>query len=228
MSFIKRLRATLVGNLDSVIGQIENQDAVVDAIVRDARQALAKAKVRLNRVDVDGQKMLHDLTQLNTSIEQWTHRAQTTGEQDQIKALACLRQRKECQAQKESLLERLAKHQKMQLRLTADVKNAEGKVREILNKQNIMRTRESTASALHSINAIVSAVGTDLTATFERWELKVTESELINGINDFPAVKNNELEQEYLSQEEEQELRKQLQDLLRGVDSSVNGGQSHE
>ena len=213
MTFIKRIRATIVGNLDSVIGQIENQDAVVDAIIHDARQALAAAKVRLARVDQDASRMQSQQTELERAIAQWTTRATNLGNSDKAKALACLSQRKTCSAQHQQLTARLAEHKNIHQRLAADVKLAETRLSEILDKQHLMRTRESAAKAMRGINTIDNNVADDLAATFERWDMKVTESELMTGLAR-SHIHQNALEQEFLDAEAEAELQQQLAELL--------------
>ena len=50
MSIIKRLSATLVSNIDRVVGEIENNDAVIQASLTELRRKVATAKVRLAHV----------------------------------------------------------------------------------------------------------------------------------------------------------------------------------
>ena len=233
MTLIKRLRATIVGNLDTVVGQIENQDAVVDAIVRDARQALAAAKVRLVRVSHDASRMQTELVDLDRAIAQWTVRASHLANAeidaaDQQKALACLAQRKICTAQKTQLTARIAEHKVIHQRLAADVSLAEDRLGEVLNKQHLMRTRESAANAIKGINRLEYSAGDDLAATFERWDMKITESELLTGL----ARKQSdvdEFEQTFLAEENEAQLKRELSELMaaHGV-NGVSGEKDHE
>lgn len=233
MTLIKRLRATIVGNLENVVGQIENQDAVVDAIVNDARQALAAAKVRLLRVNHDAARMQTELAELDRAISQWTARASASGQtteahlsaENNQKALACLAQRKICNSQKTALITRMAEHKSIHTRLAADVNLAENRLSEILDKQHLMRTRESAANASKGIHRLDYSASDDLAATFERWDIKITESELITGL----ARKHNEgseLEQTFLAEEAEAELQRELAELMAA--NGIKGVQDHE
>ena len=75
MSLFKRFSATVYSQLDQAIGQIENHDAVVDASVREARHASAKAKVRLARVRAGGQRLRAQLQAVLESEQTWIDRA---------------------------------------------------------------------------------------------------------------------------------------------------------
>ena len=57
MSVFKRLSATLFSHVDRAVSEIENHDAIIEAAIRDQQRALAKAKVRLNRLRAEGRKL---------------------------------------------------------------------------------------------------------------------------------------------------------------------------
>ena len=209
MSLLKRLRTTIYGHIDHTINQIENQDAVIDAIVREARQEVAKAKVRLARVEVDGKRMAAERGKLEEAITQWTGRAMRVRETDETRALDCLRQRKTCEKQLMDLSVRCDDHSKVVEKLRSDVRIAEQRVKEVLNKQHLMRTRESAANALRGANALDGNISSDLDATFDRWEVKVTESELLADTATAYAA-TSDLESEFISEEEEITLRDEL------------------
>lgn len=216
MSLFKRLSATISGHLDQAVTQIENQDAVIDAIVREARQALASAKVRLARVETDGNKMTQQQKQLEQTIAAWTDRAKRSGEGNQQKAIECLRQRKAHQSQLMQLNMRLQEHTAIRQRLTDDVRTAESKVTEILHKQHLMRTRESAANAIRGASTLDTSLADELNSTFERWEIKVTESELTHGtaLTHTGLDSISELEQDFISQEESEQLQQELAELM--------------
>ena len=225
MSFIKRIHATLTGSLDQAISQIENQDAVVDAILKEARQALAKSKVRLTRVEQDSRVMHQELASLDEAVITWTQRAQRVGPDDQARALECLRQRKVASSNKSSLVVRITQHDVVSKRLASDVKQAEVRVTEMLNKQHLMRTRESAADALRSMNAVEQNMTDELSTTFERWEVKVTEAELLSG-NEGYISGPNAFEHDFISQEEEEALRLELAELTGTLHNTE--GKGHE
>ncbi|HEY7773935.1 MAG TPA: hypothetical protein VIC26_12200 [Marinagarivorans sp.] len=225
MSFFKRIQATLTGGLDQAISQLENQDAVVDAILKEARQAVAKAKVRLARVQRDEQLMAREQAELEAAILTWTERAKRTGQTDEAKAIECLRQRRLCVERKDALVARLEQHRRVGKSLAADVALAEARVKEMLNKQHLMRTRESAADAMRGIGSVERNMDDELSATFERWEIKVSETELLGG-SYVHSTEVEAFEQAFISQEEELALRQELAEL--NSVPSAQGENRHE
>ena len=57
MSIFRRLQATISASLDNAVSQVENHDAVVEAALKDARAAAARARVRLARVQKEEANM---------------------------------------------------------------------------------------------------------------------------------------------------------------------------
>ncbi len=206
MSLFKRLSATLFSRVDQAVSQIENHDAVIDASIRDARRAAAQAKVRLARVRNDGQRLHTKLKALREAEASWTERARTSAENDEDTALECLRRRRECQRQAAELDSTLERHAELERRLATEVQDLEGRISEISQQRNLMRTRQSAAEALRSINTIDSSKTIDIDDTFERWEIQITEAELATG----QADASDSLEKQFLKAEDREALRAEL------------------
>jgi phage shock protein A len=206
MSLIKRLSATLFSRVDQAVSQIENHDAVIDASIRDARRAAAQAKVRLARVRNDGQRLHAKLKALREAQTSWTDRARGCAENDEDTALECLCRRRDCQRQAADLESTLERHGELERRLAIEVQDLESRVSEISQQRNLMRTRQSAAEALRSINAVDSSKSIDIDDTFERWEIQITEAELATG----QADPSDTLERQFLKAEDREALRAEL------------------
>lgn len=209
MSLFKRLSATFGHQLSEAVSQIENQDAVVAAIIKESRESLAKARVRLSRVVADAEQSARQLADLEQKQARWLVRAKEAQQiGDEAKALACLKEKKLCTAEFTRLQQRHSEHCAARIRIESDVRTAEEKLQALQHKQHMLRTRESAASTLAGLQKLESEHSEDLAATFERWEMKITGQELSIG-----GVTHNtvgELEQAYLSLEEEASLREEL------------------
>jgi phage shock protein A len=210
MSIFKRLTATFSSRVDQMVGQIENHDAVVEVAIKESRQATAKAKVRLARVQRDGELLRSKINQLQNDETLWTNRAKEIAQKDEEKALECVRRRKLCQKQLEQYSQALKKHEALEQRLAQDIHAAERKLGEMNQQRNLMRTRQSAAQALNSISGVDESVALDVAEAFERWEIKVTESELEVGTVDSMDL----LEREFLENEDKHALQAELQQLL--------------
>jgi phage shock protein A len=210
MSIFKRLTATFSSRVDQMVSQIENHDAVVEVAIKESRQATAKAKVRLARVQRDGELLRSKISQLQKDETLWTNRAREVAHKDQDQALECVRRRKLCQKQLEQYTQALKKHEALEQKIAQDIHAAERKLTEMSQQRNLMRTRQSAAEALNSISGVEESVALDVAEAFERWEVKVTESELEMGSVDSVDL----LEREFLQAEDKQVLQAELEELL--------------
>jgi phage shock protein A len=184
--------------LDSAVAQLENHDAIVDATIKQTRQAVAKTKARINTLR---QQENAYTTQLAEAVEQrdlWTKRAAKFAVSDQGKALQCVARLN----QSASEIKRLTSASDQQKELIHDVNSnlqkLQKKLDEMTQKHNLMRSRQTVAD----VNRAMVSVNVDdsLSGTFERWESAVLEHEL--AVSDVCSRDSLDME---LSQGENQE-----------------------
>lgn len=206
MSFFKRISATVFARVDESIRQIENHDAVISAAICETRHKAAQAKVRLNRVRADGERLHTRLSDLKASEEKWTQRAREQGDADEETALVCLRRRRDCQQQIRVLEASVEKHQHVESRLIADMEKLEQRVTKITQQRNLMRSRHSAAEVNRCLQEIEGLGQIDIDDTFERWEMQITEQEFSAG----EISLGDDLERRFLDEEERAELKVEL------------------
>lgn len=206
MKLIKRWTTALTSRVDWMVTQVENQEALVDSAIRDGQKAAARAKVQLGRVRNDGQKLKirHDEEVLATT--KWKDRARQCSEADEQKALECLRRSKRSAAMAAQLQNRLQEHQRVEQQLTRDVQTIQDSLSGLMEKRNLMRSRQSRAEAVHSISAITAPIQNDLEDIFERWETRITETEITGDCN----LQGDLLDDSFTSAEENEDLRAEL------------------
>lgn len=209
MSILKRLSATMFSRVDQVVSEIENHDAIIESAVRDNQRALAKARVRFNRLKADGQRLAQRLADLQASEAQWTRRAQDKAEQDEQTALRCLQKRRECRRRIAGTEHALAEHRKTEDRLAKELETMDERVKRIGQQRNLLRSRQSAADAMRTFKAIEDCSYIDIDDTFEKWEVKVTEAELVS--DGFDTT--DDLEQAFIEAEELEDLQHELSEL---------------
>lgn len=212
MSIFKRLSATVFSGVDRVVSEIENHDAIVEVSVRDHQRALAKAKVRFNRLRADGQRLAKRLEELQQAEAQWGRRAADQAERDQQTALQCLQKRRDCRRQIEGVEKALAEHRGAETRLAGELQTMEERINRVSQQRNLLRTRQSTADAMRTFKAIEDGSHIDIDDTFEKWEVKVMEAEIASGNCD----STDDLEQQFLDAETLEDLKTELAELTKG------------
>jgi len=210
MSLIRRISATLTSSVDRAVSKVENHDAIVNAALRDTQQAAARSRVRLARVRKDGQALKDRYQSLQLAETRWTERARSVAASDEAKALECLRRRKDCEKQLRALDDSIEKHEELEVRISGQVKKIEARIGEIAQQRNMMRSRQSVAEAMRTINNIEGVSYGEIEDTFDRWEINLGETEILLGA----TTDRDPLETAFLAEEDTEELRAELEILL--------------
>jgi phage shock protein A len=210
MKTIRRWTTSLVTSFDSMISQVENHEALVNASIKEVQQAGARAKVQIGRVRQDGQQMRKRLLELRAQDEQWGERALRTATLDEQKALQCMKRKKRIEREISDLETQLVEHTRLEKQLSADLVLIDDKLIRLRQQRNLLRTRQSRAEALKTLQQDDSGIISEIDDIFERWEVKVAEYEATSSSTPFVA---DELEHEFAGDEEKDDLKQALQEL---------------
>lgn len=210
---LKQWTTSLVSRVDWMVSQVENHEAVAKSAIRDVRRAAARARVQLTRVRADGEQLAQSLAEQREAERLWRERARESAADDEAKALECLRRARRAGRRLGELERRRAEHQRVEKQLAADVGVVEERLTHLQERHNVLRTRESRAHALATVRDASELGDGDVGDLFERWETQVLEREYEGGCS--TSGESDSLEDEFLEEEEESELRAEL-GRLRG------------
>lgn len=210
MNLVKRISMSISSSLDKAVSKVENHDAIINAALKETQQAAARSRVRLARVQKDGNSLKARHRDLQTAASRWTERAKSVAASDEAKALECLRRRKECEAQVRTLDESIEKHRELENRIAENLKKIDTRISEVSHQRNMMRSRQSVAEAMRVINNIEGVSYGEIEDTFDRWEVNLGETEVVLG----GSTSTDALESAFLVEEDQEALRAELADLL--------------
>jgi len=210
MSLIRRISTSITSSVDRAVSKVENHDAIINAALRDTQRAAAKSRVRLERVRKDGNSLKTRYSELQNAVVRWTERAKSVAAEDEAKALECLRRRKDCESQLLSLHDSIQKHEELEAKIAEQVKKIEARIGEVAQQRNMMRSRQSVAEAMRTINNIEGVSYGEIEDTFDRWEINLGETEILMGAVDSP----DPLDTAFMAEEDKAELRAELKILL--------------
>ena len=211
MSLIRRISTSITSSVDRAVSRVENHDAIINAALRDTQQAAARARVRLERVRKDGHNLKTRRANLQQAVVRWTDRAKSVAAENESKALECLRRRKDCETQLRNLEYSIEKHDDLEVRISEQVKKIEARIGQVAQQRNMMRSRQSVADAMRTINNVEGISYGEIEDTFDRWEINLGETEILMGA----ATNTDPLESEFLAEEDVAELRAELDVLLK-------------
>jgi len=175
MNRVKRWTMSVTSWVDGVLAQVENHEAAVSSAIARVRQSTARARVQLRRVERDQETLRETLVREERAVEVWRRRAKTAGEEEV--ALECMRRLKLSERRLVQLQQRLAEHERSHKELSEGVRALNARLRELTERKNLMRTRQSHAEAAHGMVSTTGPIG-DLEDVFERWETRVGEIEI--------------------------------------------------
>ena len=211
MTIFKRMTTSIWASVDRIVTQMENHEALVDASIAEIQRSAAKAKVSLNRVQTDGEKMRARIEENEKARGAWEQRAVRCAKEDEAKALECLKKRNALTRQIETLRVQETEHRNVETQLAADLEAIEKNLRELRVKRNVLKTRESRADALSVLHGDDSRLVGEIGNILDRWEARVQTSEYEGFCSE---TARDPLEHAFDTEEEAVSLRADLQNLI--------------
>ena len=208
MARIKRWTQELLASIDGMIVQVENHEALATSTLRELERGVARSKVQLMRVERDGQVLRQALAEEREAATRWRERAKR--EEPQTRALECLRRCKRSEARVSQLLHDQAEHAIIEQQLERDIRTLERRVIELRQQRNTLRTRQSRAEAFTIAQGASDAENAEIFAIFERWDMRVTETEVSSGCL---VVTSDSFDEELLDAERTAALELELREI---------------
>ena len=214
MNQIKRWTVSVFSRIDALVAKVENHEALATEALRELQRATARANVQLKRVQRDGERQRRELSEAREAAQQWRERARRTID-DEARAMECLRRAKQAATRVSEVEARLEEHQQVEQQLQLDIRGLEERLSRLTDQRNLLRTRQSRADALGVVNGDKVQLESEVDELFDRWEMRITESEYAGGLNGAFESGADAFETEFADEDEARELRAELE-ALRG------------
>ncbi len=210
MNIIKRITTAFSASIDSAVRQIENHDALVVASINHARHHVAQTQVRLARVQKEGEQLGSQLQQLHEDEARWTDRARELAMDDDEKqnALACLKRRNQCLQQIRHSNVLVEKQKVLEDEMATQLGKMQARLNEVKLEHNQMRSRSANVEVHRVVNELNYSGGESLDDIFDRWDIKLTESEMWVGSDEVMPV--DPLESQFIAKESQAALDAEL------------------
>ena len=222
MSLLKRFVTTVHSSVDRTLATIENHEAVVDAALKESRQAVARARVRLSRLEKEALGQRNRVAELASEVELWNERALSVAQNDREKALSCMQRRKQREREISVAREQLLEVENVISKVRRSIDESGNRVQALENQRNQMRSREAASKAGQIVQSLDGGVGDDAAAAIERWEVSVSEVEILNDSLTSLCEDTDELAEAFTTEEQNQQLEAELDELLK------QQGENHE
>ncbi len=209
MNLFRRITTTINSTMENVVCRVEDHDAIIDASIRECRQAAARTRARLSKVRRDGMQLRTRHDKALSDISLWADRAIDVATSDEETALKCLKYKKLAESQAIRFEQSISEHSQVENKLQTQLDQIESRITEISQKRNTLRSRQSLAEAQRIMDGMDGDSGNTVDDTFDRWESVLLEREVV--INDDCAVDPFEIQ--FIELEERDLLREELKTL---------------
>lgn len=162
-----RVFHTVKHTITTFLDQIENQEAVVTAGIRELEQGTARVRVHRKRSERRIEQLEQRIAALARDAEAWRDRVHRSRD-DRTRALECVRRLRAAEQARTAQLAELEQQRTLRDKIGRDEAAIEAKLAELRTRAASLSSREVRASAS------TGALGTgDIDAVFDRWEARL-------------------------------------------------------
>lgn len=211
MSILKRLSTTLISRIDRVVTEIENHDAVIQAALNEMNSKMAKAKIALNQACRERDRIKTELETQQSNVHRWQERAIICAKTDESKALECLRRSHKSRDRAAGLQKSLNEYARSIEKMTGNIQSSAQRLNEMKQRLTLMRAKQATNKTDATIHSTCGDAESIVEDTFNRWEMHLNHDDIPF---DCTTDDVDELEHEFITQEQQNDLRNELTALL--------------
>ncbi len=179
MGIFQKLSTLLKSNINDLISKAENPEKMLNQIILDMRDQLAKAKREVAAAIADERKLRAQLDDEIKQTRDWEHRAMLAVKEgrDDLAKQALIRQQEH--AQRAQMLDQTWKSQAQETdKLKGSLRQLNDKIEEAKRKRNLLIAKQKRAQAQRRIHETMSGLSdTSAFDAFNRMAEKIEETE---------------------------------------------------
>ena len=224
MGLIDRFLRVFRANLNSLIGQAEDPEKILEQAVEDMQQDLIQLRQAVAQAIATQKRTERQAAQAETTAQEWYNRAQLAlSNGDDNLAREALTRRKSYQETAKAMRDQLVQQSGVVSKLKDNMRTLESKISEAKTKKDLYIARARSAQASQKINEMLGNMGTgSALSAFERMEEKVMQLEAQSEA--IAELGSSELEKKFAalegSDEVETELAAMNANLISGAESA--------
>lgn len=179
MGLIDRVWRVIRANLNSLVGQAEDPEKILEQALEDMQQDLIQMRQAVAQAIASQKRTERQAAQAESTASEWYNRAQlalSKGEENL--ARDALTQRQTYQQTAQTLKSQLGQQREIVTKLKKDMRTLESKISEAKTKKDLYIARARSAQASEKIHEMLGSINTgNALSAFERMEEKVHELE---------------------------------------------------
>ena len=216
MNNLKRIFISLKSQIDNVADDFENHEALAGAAIQDLEAVGAKTSIHLQRVKNMSHQCEQELANLNKEAQRWSDRAVKVRNEDEQKALQCIKRLRITRQQIEQIEQHLISAKNQETKIQADLNAVQTQLLALKNKKELLSARQNSTLAKDIMEKNRGYKGTEAADIFQRWE------ETVSGV-EFTHPETMEIDSfasAFEQEEDDIELKMMLDELTQKPTSS--------
>ena len=210
MNSLKRIFVSIKGQIDHVADEFENHEALAGVAIEDLQEIASKTRLHLHRVSKMSEQYQQQLSDQQEQEKLWSERAIKTRQEDEQKALQCVKRLRQVQQQIKSLEQQCQESTAQEEKIRADIELIQDQLQSLKNQKEILAARQNRASIQDSLGDNQNNSLQEVQGVFQRWEGSVVSSEF--SVPD-QSVDNDNFAQPFEQEEDELALKIILDEL---------------
>lgn len=225
MGLIDRILRVIRANINSLVGQAEDPEKILEQTVEDMQQDLIQMRQAVAGAIATQKRTERQCNQNQSTGEEWYRRAQMALQQgNEDLARQALTKRKSYQETAEALQAQVEQQNTIVTKLKQDMRTLESKISEAKTKKDMYIARARSAQASQRLNEMLGSVNTgNALSAFERMEEKVMQLEAQSEA--IASLGTDDLEKKFLSIEDAGDIDKELASMKAQIITGTDPAQ---
>ncbi len=201
MGLIDRILRVIRANLNSLVGNAEDPEKILEQAVEDMQQDLIQLRQAVAQAIATQKRTERQASQAQSTADEWYNRAQLAlSKGDENLAREALTRRKSYQETAKAMQGQLSQQSSVVSKLKENMRTLESKISEARTQKDLYIARARSAQASQKIQEMLGNVGTgSAMSAFEKMEEKVMQLEAQSEA--LEDLGSNELEKKFAALE---------------------------
>lgn len=219
MNNLKRIFVSIKSQIDHVADEFENHEALAGVAIEDLQAIASRTRLHLHRVSKMSEQYQQQLLTEQQQAHLWSERAVKVRQEDEKKALQCVKRLRQVQQQIKSLEQQCQESTAQEEKIRTDLTLIQEQLQSLKNQKEILAARQNRACIQETLGNNHGGSLQEVNNVFQRWEGAVVSAEF--DIPE-PVTDSDNFAQDFEKEEDELTLKMMLDELTEQSSTSDN------
>ncbi len=210
MNNLKRIFFSVKSQIDHVADEFENHEALAGVAIDDLQAIASRTRLHLHRVSKISEQYKQQLLEHQQQANLWSERALKTRQEDEQRALQCVKRLREVNQQIKSLQQACQESTAQEAKIRSDLELIQEQLQCLKIKKEILAARQNRTKIQETLGDHHGGSIQEVQNIFQRWEGSVVSSEFLASE---PIIDTDSFAKPFEQEEDELALKMMLDEL---------------